>query len=295
MRSRHLRWRLIRRMPGMGQGEFLSLARGTGFDLVHLTPYQTGDDVRRIDWHASARSGELQVRQLQEDRDITCWLVADLSASQQAGLSEHTKRAQLLETATLIVDSIGQHGNRIGLWIDDGQEHASVRLPARAGRSHLLRLLGQLQAHRPPGPGHASNLTRLFAQLSLTLKRRSLVVILSDFLSNDPSPEHWQPRLAALARRHDLIAIHLEDPSEWALPDEGHFMVEDAETGEQLWVDADDDGFRSRYEAALESERRAVHEALHRAGARLLVLHPGQDALQALARWMRRPLRRRLA
>jgi uncharacterized protein (DUF58 family) len=295
MQARHLRWRLLRRMPGLAQGEFLSLARGSGFDLVHLSPYQAGDDVRRIDWNASARSGELQVRQLQEDRDLSCWLIADLSASQAAGLGSVSKRDQLVQTAAIVIESIGQRGNRLGLWIDDGQARPCSLVPARSGRAHQLKLIERLQTHRPPQSVQPSHLGRLFSQVSSHLKRRSLVIVLSDFLSCEPTPETWRPALAALARRHDVIAVHLEDPSEWALPASGHFMVEDAETGEQVWVDGDDEAFRQRYEQALQEERLEVHQALQRSGARLLTLHPEQDALRMLAQWLRRPVRRRLS
>jgi uncharacterized protein (DUF58 family) len=294
MPARGLRWRLLKRLQGLAQGDFLSLARGTGFDLVHLSPYQPGDDVRRIDWHASARSSELQVRQLQEDRDLSCWLIADLSASQEAGAGPSSKRDLLLETAALIVDSLAPRGNRIGLWIDDGQERAAVCMPPRSGVSHRLRLLARLRDHRAPRPPQTSQLSRLFAQLSATLKRRSLIIVLSDLLSHEDTATDWKPRLAALARRHDVIVIHLEDPSEWTLPPDGHFMAEDAETGEQLWIDGDDADFRARYQAALDAERQDIRNALVAAGVRWLGLQPEQDILSLLTRWLRQPVRRRV-
>jgi uncharacterized protein (DUF58 family) len=295
MHPRHLRWRLVRRMPGVAQGEFLSLSRGTGFDLVNLSPYQAGDDVRLIDWHASARSGELQVRHLQEDRDLTCWIIADLSASQDAGLGHDSKRSLLLSSVSVIVGSLAQHGNRLGLWIDDGNAQSAVILPPRAGRAQTLRLLSRLQAHKAPIPAQTSDLLRLFTQLSSALKRRSLVIMLSDFLSQQQAPADWRPRLAALAARHDLVLLHLEDPSEWQLPEAGSFVVQDAETGEQLWVDGDDTTFRERYAAALEAERESVHQALQGSGARWLTLQTGQDPLRTIANWLRRQSRRRIA
>lgn len=294
MHPRHLRWRLVRRMPGVAQGEFLSLSRGTGFDLVNLSPYQAGDDVRLIDWHASARSGELQVRHLQEDRDLTCWIIADLSASQDAGLGPDNKRALLLSSASVIVGSIAQHGNRLGLWIDDGSTRSAAMLPARTGRAQAVRILSQLHAHKAPSPARPSDLLRLFTQLSSSLKRRSLVIVLSDFLSQPQAPADWKPRLAALAARHDLILVHLEDPSEWQLPQAGSFVVEDAESGEQLWVDGDDKAFRDRYAAAVDAERATVHQALQASGARWLTLQTGQDPMRTIAHWLRRQSRKRV-
>jgi len=286
-----LRWRLVRRLPGLIQGDYLSLSRGSGFDLVNLQLYQPGDDVRRIDWHASARSGELQVRLLREDRDLSAWLVADLSASQDGGTGSRSKRMQILDLCELVVASIAQRGNRIGLWIDDGRGKTPVQLAPRSGRAQQLRIVHHLRGHRAPEPPEPSDLCRLFMQLGAALRRRSLLLVISDFLGHAQAPADWQSHLAVLARRHDLIALHLEDPSEWDLPAHGLSIVEDAETGEQIWVDGDDAGFRTRYAQALEAEREAVYRALQRSGARYLALRTDHHPLEELVRWLRRPAR----
>jgi uncharacterized protein (DUF58 family) len=286
-----LRWRLIRRLPGLIQGDFLSLSKGSGFDLVNLQLYQPGDDVRRIDWNASARSGELHLRLLREDRDLSAWVVADLSASQDGGTGRRNKRSQLIDLCELVVASIAYRGNRIGLWIDDGSRKSPVHLPPRGGRAQQLRIVHQLRAHRAPQPPEPSDLRRLFAQLSAALRRRSLLFLLSDFLGHGQAPADWQSHLAALARRHDLIAVHLEDPSEWELPAEGPSIVEDAETGEQIWIDGDDPGFRARYAQALDHDRQAVHRALQSSGARFLALRTDHHPLEELVQWLRRPAR----
>jgi len=280
-------------MPGLIQGDFLSLSRGSGFDLINLQLYQPGDDVRRIDWHASARTGELQVRLLREDRDLSAWVVADLSASQDGGSGSRSKRTQLVDLCELVVASIAHRGNRIGLWIDDGREIAPVHLAPRGGRAQQLRVIQQLRVHRAPHPPEPSDLRRLFVQLGAALRRRSLVFVLSDFLGHGQQASDWQPHLAVLARRHDQIAVHLEDPSEWELPAQGLSIVQDAETGEQIWVDADDPGFRTRYAQALDAERNAVHRALQSSGARFLALRTDHEPLEALVQWLRRPARTR--
>ncbi|MEK9720873.1 MAG: DUF58 domain-containing protein, partial [Quisquiliibacterium sp.] len=146
-----------------------------------------------------------------------------------------------------------------------------------------------------PVPPQPSNLVRLFTQVSKALKRRSLVIVLSDFLSAAHVPADWKGRLAALAARHDLVAMHLEDPSEWQLPEAGTFMVEDAETGEQIWVDSNDKAFRQRYQAALTLDRQAVQQALQTCGARWLTLQADQDPLRTIAQWLRRRSRRHVA
>jgi len=287
--ARRLRWRLLRRMPGLIQGDFMSLSRGSGFDLHHIQPYQEGDDVRRIDWHASARSGELQIRQMQEDRELNAWLVADLSASAASGLEQRSKRDQMLALGACVIGSIAQHGNRIGLWIDDGREQPALRIKPQQGRAHRLRLMQALRQHQTPAlnPQVHSDLERLFKQLHADLRRRALVIVLSDFIDHSQRDEaHWSNALRLLSRRHDLIAIKLEDPSEWELPERGYFLAEDAETGEQLWIDAEDQAFRSRYAAAVGAEQERLQGLISRSGARLMRMDKRDNALQALTRWL---------
>lgn len=287
--ARRLRWRLLKRMPGLIQGDFMSLARGSGFDLQHIQPYQEGDDVRLIDWHASARSDQLQVRQMQEDREFNAWLILDLSASSTAGLESSSKRDQILALSTCIIESLLQHGNRVGLWIDDGRQVPAHQLKPSHGRSHRLRLLECIKNHQPPKQSlHIhSNLERLFRQLQAALRRRALVLVLSDFIDHsDNRGQAWSDALASLQKRHDLIAIKLDDPSEWELPAQGHFFAEDVETGEQLWIDTENKSFRLRYQALIKQEQASTYALLRRSGARLLQISHRDEALKKLSLWL---------
>ncbi|NCZ75958.1 MAG: DUF58 domain-containing protein, partial [Betaproteobacteria bacterium] len=286
-----LRWRLLKRMPGLIQADFMSLARGSGFDLQHIQPYQEGDDVRRIDWHASARSEQLQIRQMQEDREFTAWLVVDLSASSAAGFDAQSKRDQVIALSDCVIESIAQHGNRIGLWIDDGRQTPALRIKPRQGRLHRLNLLAALKGHQPP-PKDAkaqSHLERLFRQLYAALRRRALVIVLSDFIDHSgQDAKTWSEALRQLRSRHDVVAVKINDPSDWELPERGYFLAEDAESGEQLWVDADDPGFRARFADAVRQEQLDLQQLLRQSGARLMQISHQDDALRALSRWMRR-------
>lgn len=288
--ARRLRWRLLKRMPGLIQGDFMSLARGSGFDLQHIQPYQEGDDVRRIDWHASARSDQLQVRQMQEDREFNAWLILDLSASSTAGLESSSKRDQIHALSTCIIESLLHHGNRVGLWIDDGRQVPASQLKPSHGHSHRLRLLECIKNHQPPKQSlHIhSNLERLFRQLQAALRRRALVLVLSDFIDHSENRgQAWSDALARLQKRHDLIAIKLDDPSEWELPAQGHFFAEDVETGEQLWIDTENKSFRLRYQALIKQEQASTHALLRRSGARLLQISHRDEGLKKLSLWMR--------
>lgn len=289
IQARRLRWRLLKRMPGLIQGDFMSLARGSGFDLQHIQPYQDGDDIRRIDWHASARSHELQMRQMHEDRDFHAWLVVDLSASSTSGLEVRSKRDQLLALSACIIESVAQHGNRIGLWIEDGRNQAALRVTPQNGRAHRLRILHAIEQHQAPAqnPDIYSDLDRLFKQIRTSLRRRALVILVSDFIDHSQrDQDQWSESLRLLNRRHDVIAIKLEDSSEWVLPDRGYFLAEDAETGEQLWIDAEDQGFRARYEEAVKLEQALVRNRILSSGSRLMRIDHRDHALLALSRWL---------
>jgi uncharacterized protein (DUF58 family) len=114
------------------------------------------------------------------------------------------------------------------------------------------------------------------------------VIVISDFIDHGAERgQGWSDALTRLCRRHDIIAIKLDDPSEWDLPERGHFMAEDAETGEQIWIDAENQAFRARYQSLLEQEQADLHRLLKRSGARLMQLSHRDDALQQLGRWLR--------
>jgi uncharacterized protein (DUF58 family) len=148
-----------------------------------------------------------------------------------------------------------------------------------------------LRKHQAPAQNSQifSNLERLFKQVHSSLQRRALVIVVSDFIDHSAQDaKAWSDALARLRRRHDLIAIKLDDPSEWELPAQGHFLAEDAETGEQLWVDAENQAFRSRYQFLLEQEQAVLQALLRRSGARVMQLSHRDDALQKLGLWLRR-------
>ncbi|NCZ98205.1 MAG: hypothetical protein EBZ03_03275 [Betaproteobacteria bacterium] len=156
---------------------------------------------------------------------------------------------------------------------------------------HRLNLLAALKGHQPP-PKDAkaqSHLERLFRQLYAALRRRALVIVLSDFIDHSgQDAKTWSEALRQLRSRHDVVAVKINDPSDWELPERGYFLAEDAESGEQLWVDADDPGFRARFADAVRQEQLDLQQWLRQSGARLMQISHQDDALRALSRWMRR-------
>ena len=275
---RRLEWTVIRRLDGLLQGDYRTVLRGTGIDLADLREYQHHDDVRHIDWNVTARLQTPYVRQFVEDRDLTAWFLLDLSGSVDFGSGETTKRAVSTGFVAALARVITRHGNRVGA-VFYGHDVDFV-LPPGASRLHVLNLLQRMR--RPPEQvGAGTALASLLRQAAGVIKRRSLVFVVSDFIS----APGWEEALSRLAQRHEVIAVRLFDPAEMALPDVGLVTVEDAETGEQLLVDAADPAFRARYAALAEAQEAALREAFGRSGADTLELATDDDLLDALLRF----------
>jgi uncharacterized protein (DUF58 family) len=277
---RRLEWTVIRRLDGLLQGDYRTLWRGAGVDLADLREYQAHDDVRHIDWNVTARLQTPYVRQFTEDRDMNAWFLLDLSGSVDFGSNEVTKLAVSAGFVATLARVITRHGNRVGAMLYSNQVDAVLR--PRASRLHVLELLARM-TRRPPAPAgqQGTSLLDLLKAANGAMTRRSLVFVVSDFISQPG----WEDALARLARRHDVVAVRLWDPLEMALPDVGLVTVQDAETGEQLFIDASDAAFRERYAAIAEEREAALINSLSHSGADVLELATDDDLLQALMRF----------
>jgi uncharacterized protein (DUF58 family) len=282
---RRLEWTVLRRLDGALHGDYRTLFRGYGLDLADLREYQYPDDVRHIDWNVTARLQTPYVREFNEERELSAWFLLDFSPSVDFGSRTVNKRAVAIEFVTVLARLLTRHGNRAGALFYG--ERIDAVLPARNGRRHVLRLLHELTS-RPELP--RSGVTDLagFMRASFALiPRRSLVFVVSDFIS----APGWGEPLAHLAQRHEVIAVRLFDPAEMAMPDVGLMLMEDSETGEQLWVDAGDRGFRARYAEAAQRREEDIRAAFQRSGVDALELATDDDLAEAILRFA--DLRRR--
>ena len=279
-----LEWTVLRRLDGLLQGDWRTLWRGGGIDLADLREYQHHDDVRHIDWNVTARMQQPYVRQFLEDRDLTAWFLLDLSGSVDFGSSDVTKLAVSAGFVAALARVMTRHGNRVGALLYGTR--VDSMLPPRASRLHVLELLQRMRQPRPRAAKGAEGsagtaLADLLLTADTTIKRGSLVFVVSDFISQPG----WEDALARLARRHDVVAVRLFDPMEMALPDVGLVTIEDAETGEQLFVDAADPAFRERYETIAQEQEAALMASLSRSGADMIELATDDDLLDALLRF----------
>ncbi len=274
-----LEWTVLRRLDGALHGNHRTLFRGFGLDLADLREYQYHDDVRHIDWNVTARLQVPHVREFHEDREVTAWFLLDLSPSMDFGSRTARKRAVAAEFVAVLARLLTRHGNRVGA-LCYGDRLDTV-IPPRAGRRHVLHLLQRLQA-RPAVPRSAPTDLGAFLQVAFRLlPRRSLVFLVSDFIS----APGWSAPLAHLARRHEVLAVRLFDPLEAELPDLGLLLVQDAETGEQVLLDTHDRAFRRRFAAAAERRERALRDALAGAGVDALELSTDGDLVDSVLRF----------
>jgi uncharacterized protein (DUF58 family) len=275
---RRLEWTVIRRLDGLLHGDYHTLFRGFGLDLADLREYQYYDDVRYIDWNVTARLMTPYVRVYNEDREVTAWFLLDLSPSVDFG-SNVKKRSVSTDLVTVLARLLTRHGNRVGaLFYGD---RVDMVIPARSGRRHALHILHGMLSRPEPTRSSATNLRDLLQTAFRVMQRRSLVFVVSDFISTPG----WAEPLAHLARRHEIVAVRLYDPLEMELPDLGLIMMRDAETGEQLFVDTHDRTFRKRFAALAERREQELRSAFSHAGVDALELSTGDDLVDAILRF----------
>ncbi|MBI3244302.1 MAG: DUF58 domain-containing protein [Chloroflexi bacterium] len=287
-----LDWQVIRRLDGLLQGDYRSLFYGYGVDFADLREYQPEDDIRYIDWNVTARMDTPYVRQYVEDRDLTAWFLLDLSPSMDFGTTQtrSLKRTVLIDFVTTLARLLTRHGNRVGAMFYGGRVEPLRAIPARGGRLQVLRLINDLlkQPRLPKAP--FTNLSPLIEAGLQAIKRRSLIFIISDFIS----APGWERPLSLLNRRHEVLAVRLWDLREAELPDIGPVIMEDSETGEQLYVDTHDQSFRRRFQEAARERESELGAAFKRAGVDALSLSTEEDLTRAIVRFagLRRQRRR---
>ena len=274
-----LEWTVIRRLDGLLHGDYRTLFRGFGLDLADLREYQYHDDVRHIDWNVTARLQTPYVREYNEDRDINAWFLLDLSPSVDFGSGEVRKRSVAADFVAVLARLLTRHGNRVGaLFYGD---KVDTMIPARSGRRHVLHLMSKMASRPQLARSGGTRLEDLLHTGFSVIKRRSLIFVVSDFIS----APGWAKPLALLARRHELIAVRLYDPLEMDLPDLGLFVMQDAETGEQLFIDTHDKGFRRRFAELARRREQELRGAFRDAGIDALELATDAELADAIFRF----------
>ena len=271
-----------RRVEGLLAGDFRSNLLGSGTELAMIRPYVAGDDVRRIDWAVTARTGEPHVRVDLAERVLVTWLVLDTSVSMQFGTADRRK-ADVAEGVAVAIGHLStRRGNRLGVLTFGGEESRAI--PPRQGRVGLVGLLAALRTEPPAeGPGSTTLATALRRTGALA-RQRSLVVVVSDFRGD----QEWRRPLLQLAGHHDVVAVEVRDPREQDLTNVGLLYLVDPETGRQLRVDTRSRRLRERFAVAAAAERAEIARSLSSVGVRHVVLTTSGDWLRPLVTFLRR-------
>ena len=274
-----LDWQLLRRLDGILHGDYRSLFMGGGIDFAELREYQPPDDIRHIDWNVTARMDAPYVRRYMEDREVTAWFLLDLSPSMAFGALERRKESVMVDLVGLLARLLTRNGNRVGAILYDN--NIEVVIPPRGGRPQVLRLINDIQRQQSSPDGAMTDLAKLLESAHNSIKRRSLILLVSDFICLPG----WDRAMDSLNRKHDVMAVRLSDPREADLPDVGVVLVEDSETGAQMSVDTSDRGFRRRFHEAARRREAELAQTFKRAGVDELPLSTQEDLVLAILRF----------
>ncbi|WYJ07400.1 DUF58 domain-containing protein [Opitutia bacterium KCR 482] len=276
-------------------GAYRSVFKGRGMDFEEAREYQPGDEIRSIDWNVTARTGKAHVKKYREERELTMMLAVDLSASGQFGSGDSSKREIAAEIASTLAFSAARNNDKVGLVLFT--EDAEHIIPPRKGRRHILRLIRDILAFEPQHRG--TNIARALEEVNRILKRRAIVVLVSDFLQGPdgkiPDPEGKSEVFKALDitnRRHDLVCFEIVDPRETVLPALGVLTLEDSETGEIVSLDTSSTAVRKTY-AEINARRLAdFKRALARSKIDLLEIRTDKPFITPLRKFFERRAKR---
>jgi uncharacterized protein (DUF58 family) len=274
-------------------GSYHSVFKGRGMDFDEVREYSPGDEVRTIDWNVTARAGRTFVKKFTEERELTILLLVDISASGNFGSAAMSKRDLAAELASVMAFSAIRNSDKVGLILFT--DRVERYLPPKKGRSHVLRVVRDILYHEPVGRG--TDTVKALDVVNHVLKRKAIVFLISDFETpGDPAAARAELRRAMRQtnRRHDLIAVHVEDPHERSLPNVGILALEDAETGEIIELDTASAAVRKRFnDMAVERNRKLVTD-FRSEGIDTLQLQTDTPYMPALQRFFKTRERRRL-
>jgi len=260
-------------------GEYHSVFKGQGMEFDEVREYQPGDEIRSIDWNVTARTGHPYVKRYREERELTLLFLVDLSASGHFGSIKNIKNEVATELCALLAFSAIKNNDKVGLVVFT--EAVELFIPPAKGTTHVLRLIRELLAFEPKQRG--TNISAAIDYAARVLNRRSIVFLISDFFDTG-----YERTLRILGRRHDLIAMAINDPRELELPDVGIVDLEDAETGAMVTVDTGSAAVRRRYAADNLRRAEALRESLRSMDIDLIEVGTAHDYLLDLIRFFKR-------
>ncbi len=266
-------------MDDIMSGGYRSRFKGQGVQFSEHRPYTPGDDIRHLDWKVSARSKEPLIKQYEEERELNVFLIADFSASFELGSQRSSKRDVLTELGAMLAYAASNSGDKVGVLLVTDKVKKTIEL--KKGRNHVLRIIRDLMTF-PNEPG-GTGLKKALEETRRLLKHSGIVFVLSDFKA-----EGYESALRQLARKHDVVAIRIEDPAESTLPELGRIPILDPETGVEHEYSLDRASFRKAMEAAKEKFDAKTKQIFHLAGVDTVPVQTAEDHVEALLLFLQR-------
>lgn len=301
-RVRQIQIRTGRQVADVLSGEYVSVFKGTGVEFDEVRPYIPGDDVRTIDWNVTARTGTPFVKRYIEERQLTVMLVIDISASQNFGSSQRSKREATAELAALLAFSAIQNDDKVGLTLFHGA--IETYIPPRRGQKHVLRVIREILAHgsgksntnighrpvhrfrfkkqRPRAANQATDIRGAMEFLIRNAKRKTVCFVVSDFFDTG-----YEPAMRTANRRHDVIAVHVADPREYHVPNIGLVTLMDSETGHNTLVDTGSRRFRNSFEHRSFSRIQKIESAFCSSRIDFIRINTEESIIDPLVRFFR--------
>ncbi|MEM1007742.1 MAG: DUF58 domain-containing protein [Myxococcota bacterium] len=264
-------------------GEYASAFKGRGMEFEEVREYRPGDDVRSIDWKVTARSGSAFVKQYREERELTLFLIVDMSGSGGFGSAQKTKTQVMAEVAAALAYLASRNNDRVGMMLFTTEVERFI--PPKKGRGHVWRLIQEILTFKPQHRG--TDLSGALEYAGHLLRKKTVLFMISDFLDS-----RYEHALALASQRHDITAINVYDPREHELPNLGLLQLEDAETLERLWIDSSSPRVRAHFVAQAQRQQAQTTEILRRAGIAEVQVNTTQSFVQPLMQSLRQRERR---
>ena len=249
-------------VEGMESGTYRSRFRGGGIEFSEVREYTAGDDARRIDWNVSARYNDLFVKEFVEEKELNVYVIIDLSASNDFGYLKSKKELGFEVAASLMFSAI-KNNDRVGMGLFT--ETLEKFIPAKKGKKHMMEILQNLLDYSPKSS--KTDIFKSLSQLQSNLKRRSVIFIVSDFISDS-----FVKPLKYLKFKHQIVLVNISDIRESQIPEIGHVYLEDAESGEQILVNTSDKKFQEQYSMLLKKTREKNEYEMKKSGIDFLNL-----------------------
>ena len=275
---RHIEIRTRGLVNDLFGGEYHSVFKGRGMTFSEVREYQPGDDIRLIDWNVTARSNEPHIKVFEEERELTVYLVVDISSSGAFGTSQKFKREIGTEIAAVLGFSAIKNKDKVGVILFSNEVEKYI--PPKKGRSHVLRVIRELLYHKPQY--HGTSISNVLDFLMKVAKRKSVVFIISDFID-----DNYIKQLRMVNQKHDVIGIRVYDPSELAFPDIGHQKIHDPETGETFWIDTKKKKERKSYNQAVMEQFKSVKKECDQIQFDLIDIATNEDFVEPLMKYFK--------